>query len=92
MITDPFFVDNCSDKKSARTEDITFGLKKKKDINSKKNVRKTTREKQAICQVMLLHVVSFNVTIEMKKKKIKGGMTSAGSTVPFLPLWCRAYF
>lgn len=35
-----FFFYNCSDKKSARTEDITFGLKKKKDINSKKNVRK----------------------------------------------------
>lgn len=36
----------------------------------------------------MLHAVSFNVTIEMKKKKIKGGMTSAGSTVPFLPLPC----
>lgn len=31
-----------SGKKSARNEDITFGQKKKKDINGKKNVRKTT--------------------------------------------------
>lgn len=31
-----------SEKKSARKEDITFDQKKKKDINGKKNVRKTT--------------------------------------------------
>lgn len=63
---------NCSDKKSARIEDLTFGLKKKKDINSKRNVRKTTggveggkKRKEKTSQVMLHHV-SFNVTpIEM---------------------------
>lgn len=59
---------NCSDKKSARIEDLTFGLKKKKDINSKRNVRKTTggveggKKKNQV----MLHHVSFNVTtIEM---------------------------
>lgn len=67
---------NCSDKKSARIEDLTFGLKKKKDINSKRNVRKTTggagveggkkKKKPNPTSQVMLHHVSFNVTtIEM---------------------------
>lgn len=47
-----------SDKKSARLEELTFGQKKKKNINGKKNVRKTAQlflTKAIDWLVILLH-------------------------------------